>query len=251
MIDFAKKSFSGSRRLYHKFRRYYGVNWSKTLWFNFKKFPFSTARKLPVFLYGKVFLQSIEGEIVINGPIKTGMIGFGQKFEIERVSKGIAQLSLYGKLIFNGHAFFGLDVILFVGEKASCEFGYMSCIGSSVKLICTHKVYIGDWTSLGHESQIMDTNFHPMKNSLTGEHYPQEGPIHLGHYNAVSNRVSIMQNTRTPNFCVVASNSLCNKDYTNLGNNILIGGLPSKLLQINYSRDWEVEKEALKKYLMV
>jgi hypothetical protein len=56
-----------------------------------------------------------------------------------------------------------------------------------------------------------------------------------------------MPNTITPDHCVVASNSLCNKDYTSLGNYILIGGIPAKLLQDNYARDWEGEKEALLK----
>jgi len=40
---------------------------------------------------------------------------------------------------------------------------------------------------------------------------------------------------------------LCNKDYRSLGNYILIGGIPAKLLQDNYARDWEGEKEALLK----
>jgi hypothetical protein len=34
---------------YHKLKFYSGVNWSKTLYFNFKKFPYRIA-KLPVFL---------------------------------------------------------------------------------------------------------------------------------------------------------------------------------------------------------
>lgn len=249
--ELVKKMYRKLRSVYHKFRFYYSVNWIKTIYFNFKKFPFQTAKKLPVFFYGKVCFQSIQGEVIINGPIKTAMIGFGQQFEIEIKSKGIAQLSLYGKLTFNGHAQLGKDVILYIGQDGECEFGYMTCLGSSVKVFCTHKIVLGDWSRVGHESQIMDTNFHPMINTLTGEQYPLKGPIHIGSYNAFSNRISIMPNTRTPDYCVVASNSLCNKDYTNLGSNILLGGIPAKLLKNNYSRDWENEKEPLMKYLIV
>jgi hypothetical protein len=59
-----------------------------------------------------------------------------------------------------------------------------------------------------------------------------------------------MQKTITPDYCTVASNSLCNSDYTNFGSNILIGGLPSKLLKSNITRDWYGEQEVLKKNLI-
>lgn len=236
---------------YHKLRFCYSVNWTKTLYFNFKKFPFSIAKKLPVFFYGKIHFQSIKGEIIINGPIKTAMIGYGQHFETAVKSKGIAELSLYGKMIFNGYTHFGKDVIIYIGENAQCEFGYMSCLGSDVKIICTNKIVIGEWSGIGYESQIIDTNSHPMKNTETGEYYPMTGAIHIGTHNAFSNRISIMPNTKTPDYCVIASNTLCNKDYTGLGGNILIGGIPAKLLKNNYSRDWENDKELLIKYKVI
>jgi acetyltransferase-like isoleucine patch superfamily enzyme len=239
------------RVAYYRFKFYNSVNWTKTLYFNFKKFPFSIAKKLPVFFYGKVHFQSISGDVKINGAIKTAMIGYGQKFETGVKSKGIAEISLYGKLTFNGYAHFGKDVILYIGKNASCEFGYMSCLGSDVKLVCTHQINIGDWSGIGYESQIIDTNSHPMINTETGELYPLSSPIHIGSHNAFSNRISVMAGTQTPDYCVIASNTLCNKDYTSLGSNILIGGIPAKLLKNNYSRDWENEKELLIKYKVI
>jgi hypothetical protein len=50
---------------YHKLKFYSGVNWSKTLYFNFKKFPYRIAKKLPVFLR-KVKFTEISGEIEIT-----------------------------------------------------------------------------------------------------------------------------------------------------------------------------------------
>lgn len=60
-----------------------------------------------------------------------------------------------------------------------------------------------------------------------------------------------MKNTKTPINCIVASNSLINKDYTQFGENILIGGMPAKLIKENIVRDWEGEHENLEKYLIV
>jgi len=248
MTEIVKKVYRKLKSAYYRLKFYYSVNWFKTLYFNFKKFPFSVAQKLPVMFYGKVRFQSIKGEVIINGPIKRGLIGFGQQFETSTRYKGIAEIFLEGKLVFNGPMHMGKDVSVYIGKKAHCEFGYMACLGSDVKLVCMDKIVLGDWAGIGYQSQLVDTNSHPMINTETGEYYPMTGPIFIGNHNAVSNRVSIMPNTRTPDHCVIASNSLCNKDYTVLGGNILIGGVPAKLIKNNYARDWDSEKAALEKF---
>jgi len=239
------------KRKMSKLRFLYSVNWTKTLYFNFKKFPFDVAKKLPVFFYGKVHFHTIEGQIEIKGPITRAMIGFGQRFEKAKKEKGIAEFWLEGQLVFNGPAHMGKDVLFYIGKEAYCEFGYMACLGSDVKLVCTERITLGDWAGIGYESQVIDTNSHPMINTLTGTLYPMSGAIAIGTHNAVSNRVSIMPFTRTPDFCVIASNSLCTKDYTDLGSNVLIGGVPAKLIKNNYSRDWDNEKELLKQYKII
>jgi acetyltransferase-like isoleucine patch superfamily enzyme len=121
----------------------------------------------------------------------------------------------------------------------------MGCLGSNVKFICTHRIVLGNWAGIGYESQVVDTTAHPMKDLTTGKYVPMAGAIEIGNYNTISNRVSIMNNTKTPDSCVVASNSMCNRDYTEYGNNILLGGIPAKLLKTNYVRDWESEKDML------
>ena len=60
-----------------------------------------------------------------------------------------------------------------------------------------------------------------------------------------------MQGCETPDNIVIASNSLCNKNYRNLGTQVLIGGIPAKLLKNDFIRDFENEKELLKKYKVI
>ncbi|WP_231560021.1 acyltransferase [Flavobacterium gilvum] len=239
------------RTIYHKIKFYYSVNWAKTLYFNFKKFPFSIAKKLPFFFYGKVKFTSIKGEIIIRGNIKRGMIGFGQPYEMNTLHKGIAEIFIEGKMIFNGYMQFGKDYFIYIGKNAYCELGNMSSLGTDGKLICIEKIVLGEYCRIGHESQIMDSNFHPMIDTLTGEKLSMTAPINLGNYNYVGNRVSIMSKTKTADYCTIASNSICNKDYFKMGSNILIGGIPAKLIRENISRDWEWEKEALDAFLMI
>lgn len=207
--------------------------------------PFSKALKTPVVFYGPVKIGSLKGKLEIKSPLKRGMIGFGQRFEKMTKHKGVAEIVIDGHLVFNSNAHIGKDYFFYVGKDAYCEFGFMGCLGSDVKLICTHKIILGDWCGIGYESQLIDTNSHPMFNTKTKEVYPIYGVIKLGSYNAISNRVTIMLNTKTPDNCVIASNSLCNADYLSLGENILLGGIPAQLIKNNFNRDWESEKEVL------
>ena len=146
-----------------------------------------------------------------------------------------------GKIIFNGKVQFGKDNFLYVKKGAVLEMGNKSSIGSRGKIICTESITFGNYARIGSESQVIDTNFHEMINTETNEVYKMTMPIVIGNYNFISNRVTLLSKTKTPNYCTIASNTLCNKDYTVLGENVLIGGIPAQLLNKNIKRNWEVE----------
>lgn len=239
------------RFLYNQLKFYYSVNWIKTLYFNFNKFPFQTAKKLPVFFYGPVKFGSLSGQILINAPIRKAMIGFGQPYEMNTVHKGIAEINLSGTLTFNGHVQFGKDYFVHIKEGAFCEFGHMASLASNGKVICVEKISLGNYARLGSECQIIDTNFHAMIDTENGKTFKMTAPIQIGNYNFISNRVSIMKGTVTPDYCTIASNSLCTKDYSSLGENVLIGGISAKLLKNNISRDWKGEMENMHKWLII
>lgn len=249
MIKFLKHIYFLISLSYQKLKFFLSINWIKTLYFNFKMFPFKIAMKLPVFFYGSIKFSSLKGKIIIDAPIKKGMIGFGQAYEMFSLSAKSSELILKGKLIFRGYAQFGKDCSIFIGDDAELDFGDMSSMGSKGNLICTKKITLKNSARVGSESQIIDTSFHQMINTNTGEKYEVSKPIIIGKNNYVGARVSIMKGTVTPDNCTIASNSLCNKDYSQLGSNILIGGIPAKLLKVNISRDWEGEKEMMDKHL--
>jgi len=238
------------RRLRKRWRFFWSVNWIKTYYFNYKKFPFKIAKKLPVYFYGSVKLSGISGSIKIEAPIKRAMVGFGQQYEKNTRSKDVAELNLRGDIVFKGHVQFGKDCLVYVHQGAYCEFGHLASIGTQGKLICYEKIVLHTHARLGSEAQIIDTNFHQMKDVLTNEKFPITGQIEIGAYNFISNRVTILQKTKTPDYCIIASNSLCTKDYTSFGRNTMIGGVPAKLLKENITRDWEGEKELLQRLVL-
>ncbi len=239
------------KKLYHwiKFQR--SVNWYKTIYFNLKKFPIKIALKFPVYFYGKVKFTSLKGGIYIKAPIKRGMIGFGQAYEMKKKAKGISEFYLGGTLVFKGHVQFGKDCFIYIGKNAYSEFGNMASLGSDGKLICTYEIVLGNYARLGSESQLIDTTFHQLINTLNNEKYPMTNPISIGDFNYIGNRVSIMAKTVTPNYCTIASNSVTNKDYKFYGENVLIGGIPCRLIKENISRDWKGEQETMENLLIL
>lgn len=238
------------RRVKQRFKFYWSINWAKTIYFNLKMFPLKIAKRLPVFIYGNTKLTSLKGKVVINGLIERGMIGFSQDYEMNKVNAGLGEISIDGILIFNGYCQFGKDVFLCVKKDALCELGNMSSIGSRGKVICTESIVLGQYARFGSECQIIDTNFHDIIDLKTKEKLNKTRPIVIGDYNFISNRVSIMKGTITSRNTTIASNTLCNKDYTHLGEHVLIGGVPAKLLKNNIKRDWESESHSMNKNLI-
>ncbi|MGV3460873.1 MAG: acyltransferase [Flavobacterium sp.] len=239
------------RWIYHSLKLFFGINWIKTLYFNFRMFDFKSACKLPVYFYGPVRFQNLSGKIIIDAPLKTAMIGFGQPYEMNTVHRGTAEIVLAGKIIFKGHAQFGKDYFVFVGKNAVAEFGHMAAMAADSKLVCVKGILLGSYARTGSENFITDTDFHQMADTATNEKFKLSEPVVIGNYNYLATRVTILKGTLLPDYCTVASNSLCNKDYTHLGSNILIGGIPAKLLRNNISRDWEGEKSLLDEWMKV
>ncbi|MBT8259778.1 MAG: transferase, partial [Bacteroidia bacterium] len=184
------------RKIKNKLKLYWSIIWVKSIYFNFKKLPFTQAKVLPIIFYGPIRFTNISGKVIIKKKnVKFGMIGIGQRFELIKKHKGNAELNLRGTLVFKNYTHIGKDCFVNVKDNAYCEFGFMSCLGSDVKLICTKKIILGDWVGIGYESQLSDSNYHPMKNLESGEYFKISEPILIGNYNSFSNRVSIQLGT--------------------------------------------------------
>ncbi|RMB57448.1 transferase [Dokdonia sinensis] len=229
------------RKLRNRWRRFWAINWYKTYYFNFKKLPFSEARKLPFFFYGPVRFTNISGTIFVDAPLQKGMVRIGYNYEKDTVRRSAVELNILGSLIFKGRAQLGKDIFVYVGSKGQCILGDMIGIASRSHLVVENSITLGNWTRISAECQIYDTDFHRMIDKETNNAHPLVGSVHIGNNNFIGYRCSIKKGTVTLDFCTVAPMSLTNKNYSEHGENILIGGVPAKLLKENISRDWENE----------
>jgi acetyltransferase-like isoleucine patch superfamily enzyme len=63
-------------------------------------------------------------------------------------------------------------------------------------------------------------------------------PIEIGHNCWICYSSSISGGAKIPDFTIVASHSLVGKDFSDLNNGSLIGGIPAKLIANNIYRIW-------------
>lgn len=234
----------------NRLRHFFKINWYETLKINLKVFDINDAFRLPIVVYHGYRIK-LSGKIVMNTIPRFGTIVFGMPYEIFKVKKGSGEANILGTLIVNGKIQFGLDTKLFIKKEGIVELGHINSFASRTEIICFKSIIIKDWVQFGNDCLITDSNFHHIKDTLTQSILPMNKDILIGSYNYIGARTTIKGNTQTPHNCLVGTNSLLNKNYLLLGENILIGGIPAKKIKGNITRDWETEKEGLENYLTI
>mgnify|MGYP001774376628 CR=1 FL=1 len=207
----------------------------RTLYFNFRTLPFGTAIKLPVFIYTKVHLFGLNGNVKFeNTPIRRGMVRIGinaDSFAL-RDGSGFIQLSSRdATIVFEGPASISVNskVRAVAGEL---RFGKYTYIGEGVRIICNGStIQIGEYTRIAFESVIMNSGFHHVYNSNKQSITRTTRPIHIGRYSWIGNRSAVSAGAAIKEYTIVCAGSLVNRDFNLIeGDNQMLGGSPAKVI---------------------
>jgi acetyltransferase-like isoleucine patch superfamily enzyme len=217
------------------------LNILKTLYFNFKAFPWRVALKTPVYIYGKCKIKSLSGKVILPEQISRGMIQIGRPWYID-FHKTRSTLNIQGTVEFKGDFRFLRSTYILVSPGSEMTLGRSGIIGTNAKILCFHRIHLGSHFRAAWGLQIMDTSFHYTMDEQ-GAIAPLTSPVEIGDYCWLGNRVTISKGARLPVHCIVASNSLCNKDFTKQEEGILIGGIPARLIKSKIWRVFDDEKQ--------
>lgn len=223
-------------------KNFFQHNWTAIIYFNFKMLPFKQAIHLPFDFYYKVRFECLKGKIILKSDIKLyrGIFKIGGRgSEMFPHTPIIINFRKGGKIYINGINEIGIGTYLYIGENATLILGDRVRIGAFCKLYCEKEITIGNEVDISWESQIFDTNFHFMESLENKQILKKNAPIKIGSYNWFGNRVNIMKGTQTPDHCIIASNSLCNKNYTNYPAYSIIAGSPAKFIKQGIRRLFE------------
>ena len=208
----------------------------KSLYFNFHYLPIKQAIKLPIILY-KPHFRNLKGQIILKGPIKTGMILLGKYCVALYPNNGIVIENHGGTIIFNGKCHIGNNSFLSIGPKASVIFGSNFHSTTSLKLASYYNIEFKDNVLCGWNCLFMDTDFHQLSrlHSTNNTKLPYN-KILIGHDCWFAMNTTILKGTILADHTIIASNSLLNKDYSNYSY-CLLAGQPATVKKQGIYRD--------------
>lgn len=233
----------------HRLRAFFRIGWLKSIYINLRLLPFKQAIHMPIVTLRNTHIESLSGKVVLNCPASFGLIKLGfLHTDFISWKESRVFLNINGTLEINGWIQFGVGTKLIIDKGAILSFGENTCIGSNTRIFCREKILVGPRFRTAWDVQIMDTNFHYIKDISTGKVKKRTAPIILGANNWIGNKSSVMQGTQTNNYFILASNSMANKDYTQTVPPFsLMVGNPAKLLKGNICRVLDREEREISK----
>jgi len=216
------------------------INWFNpilTLYLNFRSFPIGQAVRFPVFVYGWPKLFTLLGNMVCKDCCRIGMV----KFNTTNIggpnhSGSDSAINNWGTIIFHGpceiHTGIKINVYRFATLDIGCRCHVMPCCN----ITANDFVFIGTGSKIAHRSQIIDSNYHYTADLEKKIIKKYRKAIYIGEYVWICNNVSVSAGTKIPSHTIVASNSMVNKDFSDIPENSIIGGSPAKILKKNCRR---------------
>ena len=134
---------------------------------------------------------------------------------------------------------------LLVADNGTLEIGGLDGIfGTNIRIFCFDRITIGRNVRMAWDIQIMDSSFHYIELTHKDNQVPPlTKPIVLGDNIWVGNRTTISKGAVIPNQTVIASNSLINKDFSNIEPDSLLAGAPASVKATGCHRIFDVRRE--------
>ena len=213
------------------------VNIWKTIYINFHYFPTKIALFFPIFIYKRVGLNKLNGSIVLDSPIRTGMIRFGlpslgiQDYKYERTI-----LELSGKLVFMGSAFIGQGSKLCIGEKGVLSLGNGFKITGNSEIICQKEIIFGSNCLLSWDILIMDSDFHFILNQ-ENQVVNHPNSIIIGDHVWIGCRSILLKGVKIARNNVISANSTITRSLQE--ENCIVCGFGKSLEIIRKDINWK------------
>lgn len=229
--------------------RMFFCNWFNplaTLWLNLRSFPINQAIRLPIWCYGRPRFYGLSGCMQIDGKVKSGMIRFNQvKYGAPSNMSVQSEISNQGLIIFRGQGLIGTGSKIVVGHNAILDIGKNFKITDMCNIGCFREIRIGEQSWIVHRCQVFDSNYHYVANFTRGCVPNHIHPVYIGKGCWICNSSTITGGTVLPDYTIVGSNSLVNKDFSNIPDSSIIGGIPAKFIATGFRRveDSRIERE--------
>lgn len=218
----------------------------RTLFFNYYFLPYKQARKLPIYVYGKLKLIHSGGTIEIDCPdekITKGMIRLNEQGCDPGCSGADTIFALgQGKLVFEGKANLTRNIKLVLWGGGIIKIGENVYIRNNANISCCNRITIGHHTRCSNNVWMTDTSYHFTYLTTDKVVKQNHAQVTIGHHCWIGAYSTIMKGVHLPPFTTVAANSLVNKNIVNK-ESCLLAGSPAKLIREGFKRVFNKQKE--------
>lgn len=185
----------------------------KSIYYNFRFFPFRTAIKLPLFICGRAHVVNPRrNAIEIRAPrIYRGMIRFATAMA-DHCYRGEYFLRINGKLIIKGSGFhvFGPFGTIEIRENGVLEIGDNFSIGEYHKIVVSTNSKIGNNNMHAFNNTYIDSDTHPIFNREGQRINPAKG-FFIGDDVWIATHCTILKGAEIPDGDVIGAGSIINK----------------------------------------
>lgn len=205
-----------------------------SIYFNFHYLPFKQAIRFPI-LVKKSHIYKAKGKIIIDAPIKFGMIKLGFFGGHMYPNNGIHWTQYGGTIIFKGSCMISNNSFIVQGKESTIIFGNNFIATTSLKLISYKHIEFGKNVSVGWEVTFTDTNFHPIYDMKADKFKKAYGPIKIGDSNWFAMQCKVMHSVTTPERCIFGMGSVLTRG-AQYESYCLHGGSPLRVLSRDVMR---------------
>ena len=139
----------------------------------------------------------------------------------------------------------GCGTKIIITGDAVLDIGANVVITDFCNIDCCKRIEIGNDTRIAHRSQLMDSNHHFVVSTAKRTIADNMHPISIGRSCWICNTVTFTAGAKVPDFCIVGSHSLVNKDFTSQGPDNLIAGTPAKVVASGVFRVFDYTTEQM------
>lgn len=207
-----------------------------SLYVNFKLLKFKDAIKMPLWIYGRLSIHSLNGIVKIHGPVQPGMIKIGKSTLGIFENSLSSVLNIQGELNFLGKASIGRGSSISVGQNSKIEFGYNFIITGKSTIISSgnSKVVFGKDNLLSWDILIINNDFHKIYN-LENDVINKPKDILIGDNVWIGCRSTILKGAIISSNNVIGANSVVSSQIKYSG--AILAGVPVRLIKENIK--WE------------
>lgn len=151
-------------------------------------------------------------------------IGFGDVGVFDKTYERTI-LQIDGRIELGGKASFGHGSRICVTENGVLSIGDNFINTAMMTITCTGRIEIGRNVLTSWNTLVMDTDWHAIRNTKTGEIRPYRAPVHIGNDVWLCVRSVVLKGSQIADGCVVGANAVVHGIF--LTPNSLIAGNPA------------------------